>query len=193
MNIHSRARMVLVWPSLEYLSSYKAALERGWSPDNLRLEKAIEEQLSEIERDPGAFVASRVDIEAKGNPVVLPDGSTAARLPGYDKWMWDGEFCGSIGFRWQPGTEALPPYCLGHIGYSVVPWKRQLGYATLALRGILEDAKQRGLLYVEIDTAPENIASQRVVEANGGVLIERFITPESAGGVEELRYRIFLQ
>jgi len=35
--------------------------------------------------------------------------------------MWDGEFCGQIAFRWQPGTEALPPHCLGHVGYSVVP------------------------------------------------------------------------
>jgi hypothetical protein len=29
-------RMKLVWPSREYLPSYVAALERGWSPDNVR-------------------------------------------------------------------------------------------------------------------------------------------------------------
>src|SRR2546430_6881442 len=33
----------------------------------------------------------------------LPDGSVVPRLPGYRKWIWDGEFCGVIGFRWQPG------------------------------------------------------------------------------------------
>ena len=65
------------------------------------------------------------DREAKRGPVTLPDGSQVPRLPGYRRWMWDGEFCGSIGFRWQPGTSALPPYVLGHIGYSVVPWKQR--------------------------------------------------------------------
>jgi predicted acetyltransferase len=45
--------------------------------------------------------------------------------------MWDGEFCGSIGLRWLPGTEELPPHCLGHIGYAVVPWKRRLGLGLL--------------------------------------------------------------
>ena len=65
------------------------------------------------------------DREAKGGPITLPDGTQVARLPGFVRWMWDGEFCGQIGFRWQFGTEALPPHCLGHIGYAVVPWKRR--------------------------------------------------------------------
>jgi len=71
--------------------------------------------------------------------------------------MWDGEFCGSIGFRWQPGTTALPPYCLGHIGYSAVPWKRGNGYATTALRLLLSDARARGLAFVELTTDADNI------------------------------------
>jgi predicted acetyltransferase len=106
--------------------------------------------------------------------------------------MWDGEFCGSIGFRWQRGTEALPPYCLGHIGYSVVPWKRRRGYATRALREVLQDAATEGLRYVEITTAPDNVPSRRVIEANGGVLIEEFVTPAALGGKAELRYRVHI-
>ena len=34
------AAMTLVWPSREYLASYVAALERGWSPNNLRQQQA---------------------------------------------------------------------------------------------------------------------------------------------------------
>ena len=86
---------------------------------------AAREELAKIAEDPAAFVASLDDREAKAGPVTLPDGSKVPRLPGYRRWMWDGEFCGSIGFRWQKGTSALPPYVLGHIGYAVVPWKRR--------------------------------------------------------------------
>jgi predicted acetyltransferase len=106
--------------------------------------------------------------------------------------MWDGEFCGSIGFRWQPGTEALPPTCAGHIGYTVVPWKLRRGYATAALREILAAAPEEGLRYVEIVTDPDNVASQRVIEKNGGVLIEEFVEAPELGGRRTLRYRISL-
>jgi serine/threonine protein kinase len=113
--------MQLVWPSVEYLSSYVTALERGWSSDETRGEIAAREELSKISADPVAFIRSLADREGKGATVNLPDGSVVPRLPGYRRWMWDGEFCGDIGFRWQPGTAALPPTCLGHIGYGVVP------------------------------------------------------------------------
>ena len=182
--------MRLVWPSRDYLPSYIDALERGWSPDNLLGRDAAARELEAIRTDADAFLASLVDVKAAGEPIVLPDGTTARRLPGYRKWMWDGEFCGSIGFRWQPGTEALPPHCLGHIGYAVVPWKQRRGYATRALRKMLDDAAAVGLRYVEIDTAPDNIASQKVIEANGGILIEEFVTPPELGSRPELRYRV---
>lgn len=185
--------MHLVWPARAYLASYISALERGWSPDNVRGEVAAREELESIAADPEAFLASLVDREAAGDPIRLPDGSTVQRLPGYRRWLWDGEFCGSIGFRWQLGTSALPPYCLGHIGFSVVPWKRGLGYATRALRDLLPEARAEGLEFVELTADPANIPSQRVIEANGGVLVERFVKLLQYGGQEALRYRIVLQ
>jgi predicted acetyltransferase len=184
--------MILVWPAREYLPGYIDALDRGWSPDNLRAE-ATQEELRRIAADPDGFLASLVDWEGAGAPIALPDGTTVARLPGYRKWIWDGEFCGSASFRWQRGTEALPPHCLGHIGYAVVPWKRGRGYATRALKELLPDAADEGLRYVEITTHPSNIASQKVIEANGGVLVEEFTTPLALGGRPELRYRVSLR
>jgi predicted acetyltransferase len=185
--------MQLVWPAREHLASYTAALERGWSPDNVRQAEAIREQLAEIAADPDAFLASMDDSDGKLPSIMMPDGSTAPRLPGYRKWMWDGEFCGSIGFRWQPGTAELPPHVLGHIGYAVVPWKRGLGYAKRALALLLPEAKARGLEYVELTTDPDNVPSQRVITANGGVLVERFGKPAQYGGSEGLRFRIDLR
>jgi predicted acetyltransferase len=184
--------MTLVWPAREYLPGYVDALERGWSADNLRGEAAAREDLARITEDPDAFLASLVDREAAGDPIVLPDGTTVPRLPGYRRWIWDGEFCGSVGFRWQRGTEALPPHCLGHMGYAVVPWKRGRGYATQALRDLLPEARAEGLRYVELTTQPENVASQRVILANGGVLVEEFVSSPALGSRRELRYRIAL-
>ena len=185
--------MILVWPAGEYLPGYVDALNRGWSPDNVRGAEAAREHLEKIAADADAFLASLVDREARGGPIALPDGTTVARLPGYHRWIWDGEFCGIVGFRWAPGTEALPPHCLGHVGYSVVAWKRGRGYATRALRELLPDAKAEGLEYVELVTDHDNVASQRVIEANGGVLVEEFIKPAVYGHNKRgFRYRVTL-
>jgi predicted acetyltransferase len=188
----SAGPLELVLPAMGYLPGYVAALERGWSPDNVRGAVAAREELEQIRRDPAAFVARLVDREAKGPPISLPDGSTARRLPGYRLWLWDGEFCGSIGLRWQPGTSALPEHVLGHIGYAVVPWKRRLGYATRALALLLPEARDLGLQYVLITTDPDNVESQKVIRVNGGILVERFKEPAQYGGGDALRFRIDL-
>ncbi len=186
------AAVELLWPSRAYLPGYLDALNRGWSPDNVHGDRARLEELEKIAQDGDAFLASLVDREARGTPILLPDGTRVPRLPGYRRWLWDGEFCGTIGFRWQPGTDALPPHVLGHIGYNVVPWKRNRGYATDALRLLLPDARAEGLQYVELTTEPHNAASQRVIEKNGGVLVEEFTAPAAYGHKRALRYRIRL-
>lgn len=184
--------MQLVRPTEDYLASYVAALQRGWSADTIRGVIAAKEELAKIESDPTAFVASLEDREAKGAPVTLPDGSTVARIPGFRRWMWDGEFAGSIDLRWQKGTTALPTHCLGHIGYAVVPWKQGHGYATCALKLLLIEAATEGLPFVEITTDSDNFASQRVILANGGVFVGHFTKLPQHGGKPSRRYRIAL-
>ncbi|MEQ9334752.1 GNAT family N-acetyltransferase [Thalassobaculum sp.] len=186
----------LVVPSLATLPSYRDALRRGWSSDNLR-PQAGAEQLARAERDPHAFVAALDDPEGRGGPVTLPDGSVVPRLPGFRRWIWDGEVCGSIGFRWQKGGTALPPHVLGHIGYAVVPWKRGRGYARTALGLLLAELRAAGmpaagLTHVELTTDPGNPASQRVITGNGGYPVERFAKLDAYGGGETLRFRIDL-
>ncbi len=183
--------MELVVPNDDYVGGYVDALKRRWSPNTMRPE-AADEELAVVEQDKAAFLQSMIDREASGPPIVLPDGALAPRLPGIRLWMWDGEFCGSIGFRWQPGTSALPDHVLGHIGYSVVPWKQGRGYAKAALGLILLEAVAEGLDHVDLTTDTDNIASQRVIEANGGVRLERFRPTAAYGEAMMYRYRIEL-
>jgi predicted acetyltransferase len=190
---HAALPMIeLVVPHEHYLPSYAAALRRGWSPNNERPLAASQEELAQIEANPAAFVASLDDREVKGPPVAMPDGSVVPRLPGFRRWMWDGEFAGSIGFRWQSGTVELPPYCLGHVGYAVVPWKQRRGYATAALLHMLDEARQLKLPYIEITADPDNLPSQKVILAAGGQFHERFDEPPQFGGKPCLRFRIAL-
>jgi predicted acetyltransferase len=181
--------MKLIRPTEEHLPSFIAALEQGWSPDNMR--DISKEELESVQQNPSLYLENLIDREAKGKPVTLPDGSSVPRLPSYRLWLWDGEFCGSIGFRWQHGTSDLPSYCLGHIGYAVVPWKRRRGYATQALQQLLPIVKLEGLPYVEITTDPDNYPSRRVIEANGGILVGEFIKAAAYRGSVGVRYRIF--
>ena len=183
--------MQLVTPSREHLDSFVAALHRGWSPSTEH--DVSGEVLAEIAKDPDAFLAQADDRDPQGRTVTLPDGSVVPRIPGFTRWMWDGEFCGGINARWQHGTTELPPTCLGHIGYSVVPWKRRRGYATKALALMLDELSlDTDLPFVEITTDPDNLGSQRVIEANGGVLVERFDKGSAYGHGEGLRYTIAL-
>ncbi|HSN20476.1 MAG TPA: GNAT family N-acetyltransferase, partial [Usitatibacter sp.] len=171
------------------MPSYVDALRRGWSYDSHRTEETIREDLESIARDAAGFVAGQTDREGKGPPVILPDGSRVPRLPGYRLWMWDGDFCGAIQLRWRPGSHALPPYCLGHIGYGVVPWKRGRGLAKRALGLLRERVRREGLRYADIVADLDNAVSQKVIVANGGVAFERFRTPAECGGDDCLRFR----
>jgi predicted acetyltransferase len=146
------------------------------------------EHLAAIRANPAAFIASLL---SQTGSVKLPDGTEIPKLPSRLRWLWDGDFCGQIGLWWQPGTDDVPSYVLGHVGYAVVPWKRGRGYATEALRRMLEVARGVGLNRLEITADKGNIASCKVIEANGGRFVEEFVQP-SYGEEVRLRYAIDL-
>jgi predicted acetyltransferase len=183
--------MKLLTPSLEHIPGYVSALQRGWSPDNLRSE-AGQEQLAIISSDAGSFVSNLDDPKAKAGPVILPDGSKVPRLPSIHRWIWDEEFCGHIGLRWKPGTEELPSTCSGHIGYAVVPWRRGEGLASAALVAMLPEARSVGLKYVVITASPDNRASVRVIEKAGGKFVRSYAADKALGGHETVEFRIAL-
>jgi len=70
--------MRLVVPAREHLPGYIAALEKKWSPDNMRPEAAREE-LAKIERDADSFLALQDDRDAKGGRCYSPQQRSPSR------------------------------------------------------------------------------------------------------------------
>lgn len=183
--------MDLVRPEIKFYQSFVDGIRRAALLNDSFFQYEARD-LERITADPADFITRQQSLDGGGEPVTLPDGSSVPRLPNVNRWMWDGEVCGRIQLRWSPGTTDLPPHCLGHIGYGVFPWKRQLGYASAALRQILPEARALGLAFVELVTDIDNDFSQRVIQANGGAESERFVKPASSGGGEAIRFRIML-
>lgn len=178
------AQLRLIVPSRHRLDEYADALAAGWSPDTER--DASAEDLARLRQDPDRFLA---DLTRQDGLFTASDGRHLPRLPGRVYWLDDGEFCGLINLRYVPGSDRVPDYVSGHIGYAVVPWKRRRGYATRALAMLLPVARDVGLNRVEITCDEDNEASQRVIIRNGGALSGS--RPER-GGKRKLVFRIEL-
>lgn len=64
---------------------------------------------------------------------------------------------------------------LGNCGYSVRPSERRKGYATLMLRRLINVARAACMPEFHISVDKENIASVKVIKANGGVYERSFL------------------
>ena len=80
----------------------------------------------------------------------------------------DDRLVGITDFRHPLSAKLME--CSGHIGYSVRPSERRKGIATEMLRLLLPYCLAAGEKRVLITCAKENIASRKVIEANGGQL-----------------------
>ncbi|WP_306225491.1 GNAT family N-acetyltransferase [Bosea beijingensis] len=175
------ARISLQVPDKSLLDAYQAALRSGWSPNTTR--NVAPQQLAAIAADPDAFLA-----ETRGGPgrIKLPDGREVDRIPGPTRWIFaedrlERPFIGSINLRWQEKDGrpilALPDHVLGHVGYTILPAFAGHGYATAALAAMLAVAREAGLPEIVITCDATNHASRRIIEKNGGRLVETFVAP----------------
>lgn len=113
------------------------------------------EWLDEASVDFPGFVAARRGVQVRWN------------VPSTVYWFVSRQFyLGSLVLR-HALTEELAEVG-GHIGYHVVaPWLRQ-GHATSMLAQGLDKARGLGLGRVLLTCAADNVASRRVILANGG-------------------------
>lgn len=90
----------------------------------------------------------------------------------------DQKLVGIIDFRHHINHPILSVWG-GHIGYSVLYEERRKGYATEMLRQVLIKCKEFGLNQILITCDEGNIASQKVILANGGQFEKKIYVDES--------------
>ena len=72
------------------------------------------------------------------------------------------EAIGICGVKGRPNASGT-----AEIGYSIIPARQGLGFATEAVAGLIGWCRSRGILSVVAETLPELAASIRVMEKNG--------------------------
>lgn len=90
-------------------------------------------------------------------------------VPVTELWyLREPEYIGTVVIRHELTPALL--YDGGNIGYHVVPACRRRGHATAMLAAACDRCRADGMRRVLLTCRPENLASRRVIEANGGVL-----------------------
>jgi len=148
----------LVSPDIAYRASYLEA-QREFHREERNLDIAVD-ALDES----AAFAAYVEELHALARPETP---RPAGWVPGTTLWyVVDGEFVGQIQIRHEL-TPSLRDVG-GHIGYEVRPTARRRGYATRMLALSLPVARSLGIERALLTCDRTNVASRKVIEANGG-------------------------
>jgi predicted acetyltransferase len=83
-------------------------------------------------------------------------------------WVADGEYVGRVRINLEL-NDSLRDFG-GHIGYDIRPSARGRGHATALLAAALGIANGFGIDPALLTCAPDNVASRKVIERNGGEL-----------------------
>ena len=151
--------IVLIKPTMEYadeiMAYRKEFLNAGSSMDGCGSLRRIDNAEDFIK-----------DVENDLHTETLKEGRVLATLL-LGVRTCDNKVVGMIQIR-HYFNEFLEKYA-GNIGYSVRPSERRKGYAKQMLRLSLPICKSIGLEKVLIACEPDNIGSEKTIQANGGV------------------------
>jgi predicted acetyltransferase len=165
----------LVAPDPSYQRSYVAALRELADEHNAHYFDLV------LPPD-GGFAGVAYDAEALADPATFAEFCAYTRAladpatprpsgwtTGTYLWMVVGDdVVGRISLRHE--LTAWLRQVGGHIGYAVRPSARRRGYATEALAQMLRIAAEHGIDPALVTCDDDNVASRKVIEANGGVL-----------------------
>ncbi len=169
--------MQLVAPSINYQESYFQAL------DEAEHEMGDTLLTAPVENESFVMFVNHLLEHAKG--LHLPEGW----VPTTELWLIDrDEFIGRVNIRHQLTKHLLK--IGGHVGYWIRPSKRKMGYGKTILKLALPEAKKLGITKVLVTCDDTNIGSQKIIEANGGILEN--IVDAGEGNPKKRRYWIVI-
>jgi RimJ/RimL family protein N-acetyltransferase len=99
----------------------------------------------------------------------------------------DGAMVGHIGYHGPPGVNARRATDAVEVGYTVFPEHRRRGYATEAVRGLIEHARGQGVHRFVASVGPDNEPSLALVRRLGFVEVGRHWDDEDG---EELEFEL---
>ncbi len=152
----------LIEPTTRVHASFLRAL--GEYRDEGRYEHLDPARLAAVE----GFRRYLNDLRAAADPRTPRDGGL---VPQTTLWLVDGEeYLGRLSIR-HALTERLWVEG-GNIGFEIRPTRRRRGYATVMLAMSLPVAHRLGIDPALLTCDASNVASRRVIEANGGLLAD---------------------
>jgi len=170
----------LLHPHTKYIKSVFEAHREQYQ--HKEITKEIWEEIKVEIKDPAAFVKTIKDKSAG-------KGLAPNQLPFMRFWLIDGdEYIGTL--RLSRHISPQMKYREGHIGYQIRTSQRKKGYGYKILRLGLNRARKIGLKKVHINCSKDNIASQAIIEKNGGRLINVKNQPD--GDTNSLYYVVDL-
>jgi predicted acetyltransferase len=175
----------LVAPAPRYRRSFLEALREGFRRGSQPVAGAG--RIRQLESD---FEEYLREITDQGGTIRLPTGQIVPKVPYSVFWLIeDEEFIGEASIRHELNDWLLKEG--GHVGYGIRPSRRRQGYGRLILALALEECRKLDIERVLVTCDDGNVASARIIEANGGQL-ENVIT-DPAGRGRLRRYWIALQ
>lgn len=175
--------MELVKPSIAYKNEFIQAVKEYQATDADDRKDIFELKVDDLERDFSLYISNLLS-ESEGKN--LPEGY----VPQTTYWLVDnGKFIGRVSIR-----HTLTDFLLkegGHIGYDIRPTERNKGYGKSILELSLPKAKELGIDKVLVTCNDINLASKKIIEANGGVFENALDMGE--GKPKKLRYWITLK
>lgn len=149
----------LTQPDIKFQKSFVEAVHE-YQAEDLPNYRGL--NVEELSKDFAGFV-DKLRREASGEG--LPEGY----VPHTVFWLVEGDnYLGRVDLRHELNDflhrEA------GHIGYDVRPSERRKGYGKLALELGLQKAKEMGIQNVLITCDVDNVGSNKIIKANGGIL-----------------------
>lgn len=174
--------MELVRPSTKYKDTFIEAVKEYHKIDSSYRRDIYDLKIEDLEKDFDDYVLRLLSYtDGKNQPI--------GYVPETVFWFIDdGEFIGRISIRHELTESLLRDG--GHIGYDIRPSKRKRGYGTKMLGLALVKAKELGLNKVLLTCDEDNIASKKIIEANGGIFEN--VVERGEGKPKKLRYWITL-